>query len=73
MAAIRLKGVDRPPSSFAMAHGVLAAAALTLLIYSWFTVGIPQLAQIATGVLVLAAPGGTYLNLRFHSECGRSP
>jgi hypothetical protein len=68
MAAIRLKGADRPPSSFAMAHGVAAAAALTLLVYSWFTVGIPPMAQAATGVLMLAALGGTYVNLRYHSQ-----
>jgi hypothetical protein len=68
MALIRLRGADRPPSSFAMAHGLLAAAALTLLLYSWFTVGIPQLAQAATVVLGLAALGGTYVNLRFHSQ-----
>jgi hypothetical protein len=68
MALIRFRGADRPPSSFAMAHGVLAAAALTLLVYSWATVGIPQLAQAATVVLVLAGLGGTYVNLRFHSQ-----
>src|SRR5690349_21866703 len=68
MALIRWRGADRPPSSFAMAHGVLAAAALTLLLYAWFTVGIPQLAKAATIVLLLAGLGGTYVNLRFHSQ-----
>jgi len=68
MALIRWRGADRPPSSFAMAHGVLAAAALTLLLYSWFTVGIPPLAKAATAILLLAGLGGTYVNLRFHSQ-----
>lgn len=68
MALIRFRGADRPPSSFAMAHGLLAGAALTLLVYSWATVGIPPLAQAATVVLALAGLGGTYVNLRFHSQ-----
>ena len=68
MAGVRLKGAERPPSSLAMAHGLMAGAALTLLIYSWLTVGLPQFAQWATGVLVLAALGGAYINLRYHSK-----
>lgn len=68
MAALRFKGAARPPSSFAMGHGLLAGAALTLLVYSWCTVGIPPLAQLATGILILAALGGAYLNLRFHAK-----
>jgi len=73
MAAIRLKGADRPPSFFAMGHGLLAAAALTLLVYSWCTVGIPPLAQLATGVLVLAALGGAYVNLNYHAQMRALP
>ena len=73
MAAIRLKGTERPPSSFAMAHGVAAASGLTLLVYSWFTAGIPQLAQVATIVLVIAALGGTYINLQFHAKMKALP
>lgn len=68
MAGIRLKGSDRPPSSIAMLHGVLAAAGLTLLIYAAFTVGIAPLAQLAAFVLLIAALGGTWINLRFHSQ-----
>ena len=68
MAAIRLRGADRPPSSIAMLHGLLAGAGLTLLLYAWFTVGIPALAQGAVVVLALAALGGVYVNLRFHSQ-----
>ncbi len=68
MAGIRFSGAPRPPSWIAMLHGVLAAAGLTLLIYSALTVGIPRMAQLATGLLVLAALGGTVINLQFHSK-----
>jgi hypothetical protein len=68
MAAIRLRGADRPPSSFAMLHGLLAGAGLTLLVYAWCTVGIPVLAQYSVIVLALAAAGGAYMNLRYHSQ-----
>ena len=68
MAGIRLKGADRPPSWLAMLHGVLAAAALTLLAYAAYTVGIPPLAKYALVVLVLAALGGAAINLMYHSK-----
>ena len=68
MAGIRLTGVPRPPSWLAMLHGVLAAAALTLLIYAAMTVGIPKLAQYALGLLVIAAAGGAAINLLYHSK-----
>ena len=68
MAGIRLKGEARPPSWLAMAHGVLAAAALTLLIYAALTVGIPTLSLYATGLLVIAAAGGAAINLLYHSK-----
>ena len=68
MAGIRLKGAERPPSWLAMGHGVLAAAALTLLTYAALTVGIPQLAQFGLGLLILAAIGGAGINLLYHSK-----
>ena len=68
MAVIRFRGADRPPSWIAMLHGLLAAAALTLLIYAALTVGIPALAQLATGILVVVAIVGVWLNLQYHSE-----
>jgi len=68
MAGIRLKSADRPPSWLAMLHGVLAAAALTLLAYAAYTVGIPPLAKYAFVVLVLAALGGAAINLMYHSK-----
>lgn len=66
MAAMRLGGRDRPPQLFAVGHGLLAAGALGLLLYAWATTGLPAMAQIATLVLMLAAAGGLYVNLRFH-------
>ena len=68
MALIRFGGADRPPSSLAMLHGVLAAAALTLLIYAAVASGIPQLAVIATGILIVVALVGTAINLMYHSR-----
>ena len=68
MAGIRLKGVERPPSWLAMAHGVLAAAALTLLTYAALTVGIPKLALYGLGLLILAAIGGAAINLLYHAK-----
>ena len=63
MAGIRFSGKDRPPSSIAMLHGVLAAAALTLLIYAAVAAGIPPLAQLSIAVLIVAALIGTWINL----------
>lgn len=68
MTVIRLRGAPRPPSSIAMAHGLLAGAALTLLLYFWARQGLPTLAKAGTGVLLVAAAGGTWLNLQFHSK-----
>ena len=68
MAIIRFKGADRPPSSIAMLHGLLAGAALTLLLYAGATVGIPKLAMAATVLLVVVAAVGVSLNLMYHSK-----
>ena len=73
MAVIRLRGAPRPPSSLAMLHGLLAAAGLTLLLYFAATRGIPSLAQAAAGVLLVAALGGAWLNLQFHSKLQALP
>lgn len=67
MAVTRFGKDTNPSSALAMAHGLLAGAALTLLIYAYFTVGLPALACGSVLLLVLAAIGGTYLNLRFHA------
>jgi tetrahydromethanopterin S-methyltransferase subunit C len=51
-----------------MGHGLLAASGLTLLLYAGLTAGVPQMAWIGIGLLVLAALGGLYLNLNFHDK-----
>jgi hypothetical protein len=66
MAGIRLGGDKQPPVWLAMLHGLLAAAALTLLIYAAATVGLSGMALGGLVLLVLAALGGGYLNLNFH-------
>lgn len=68
MAVMRFAGADRPPSWLAMLHGLLAGAGLTLLLYAGFAGGMARLAWIGTGLLVLAALGGVYLNLFFHDK-----
>jgi hypothetical protein len=68
MAVLRFAGAERPPSWLAMGHGLLAGSGLTLLLYTGFAAGLPRLAWIGTGVLVLAALGGVYLNLAFHDR-----
>ena len=68
MAAIRFSGAPRPPTWLAMLHGFLSAAALTLLIYAFFTVGLPGMAQLALVLLLVAAAGGAFMNLNFHSK-----
>lgn len=66
MAGIRLSGTPHPPAWLAMLHGLLAAAGLSLLIYTAATVGIPSLAMIALGLFVVAVMGGAIMNLLFH-------
>jgi hypothetical protein len=66
MAGIRFGGKPQPPTWLAMLHGFLSAAALTLLIYGYLTVGLPALAAWGLLLLLLAAAGGTFLNLNYH-------
>lgn len=66
MAVIRFTGKPYPPTWLAMLHGFLAGAAVTLLLYALFTVGLPALAILATMLFVLAALGGLFMNLRYH-------
>lgn len=56
----------QPPTWLAMLHGFLAAAAVTLLAYAAFTVGVPTLAWIGLLLFALAAAGGVVLNLGYH-------
>jgi hypothetical protein len=66
MAAIRFSGKPTPPAWLAMLHGFLSAAALTLLIYAFFTVGLSRTAQLALLLFLAAAAGGVFMNLNFH-------
>ena len=66
MAGIRFAGKDQPPIALAMAHGFLAAAAATLLLYGAVFVGLPGLADAGIVALLLAAVGGVVLNLGYH-------
>lgn len=66
MAVIRFRGKPLPPTWLAMLHGFLSAAALTLLIYAYFTVGLPGMAQLAFLLFLAAAAGGAFMNLNFH-------
>jgi hypothetical protein len=66
MAGIRFAGKPHPPILLAMLHGFLSAAALTLLLYAYFTVGLPALASWALLLFLIAAAGGAFLNLNYH-------
>lgn len=66
MAGIRFARNANPPPAIAMLHGLLAGAALTLLLYAYCTMGLPTLASWALLLLLAAAAGGAYLNLGFH-------
>jgi hypothetical protein len=66
MAVIRFGGKPQPPAWLAMLHGFLSAAAVTLLLYAWCTVGLPALASWALLLFLIAAAGGAFLNLNYH-------
>jgi hypothetical protein len=66
MAGIRFAGKPQPPTWLAMLHGLLAGAAVTLLLFAYFTVGLPALACWALLLFLAAAAGGAYLNLNYH-------
>jgi hypothetical protein len=66
MAGMRFAGKPQPPPWLAMLHGFLAAAAVTLLLYAYLTVGLPALAGWALGLFLVAAAGGAFLNLNYH-------
>ena len=57
-----------PPSWLAMLHGLLAGSVLTLLLYAYFTVGMPAFASWALLLLLVAAAGGAFLNLNYHAK-----
>lgn len=68
MAVMRFGRDANPPNWLAMLHGLLAASALTLLLYAYFTVGLPTLACWALLLFLGAAAGGGFLNLGYHGK-----
>lgn len=66
MAFIRFRGHPQPPTWLAMLHGFLAGAGVTLLLYAFFTVGLPALAGWALLLFLIASAGGAFLNLNYH-------
>ncbi len=66
MAARRLAQRANPPNWLAMAHGLLAGAGLTLLIYAAVAEGIPGGALVGLVLLIVAAGGGVVMNLAYH-------
>jgi len=65
MAGIRMTTKANPPAALAMLHGLLAAAALTLVAFATFTSSVPRTAQMALVLLLGAAAGGAFLNLGY--------
>lgn len=73
MAGIRFAGKPQPPAWLAMLHGFLAAAAVTLLLYAYLTVGLLALASWALFLFLIAAAGGAFLNLNYHWKMQHLP
>lgn len=68
MAVMRFRGTPRPPLWFAMGHGLIASAGLTLVLYATLMGEVPQLVQLAALLFVVAAIGGAALNLLYHAK-----
>lgn len=62
MAIGRLARKTNPPHWLAMAHGLLAASGLTLLVYAAATQGVPDATIGGLVVLLSAAAGGVVMN-----------
>ena len=66
MAGIRFGAGRNPPVLIPYLHGLLAGAGLTLLLYAACTATVPRNVTIAIVLLLIAAAGGTILNLVYH-------
>jgi hypothetical protein len=66
MAGIRLGGGRNPPVVIPYAHGLLAGAGLTLLIYAAWVGGLGGMVMLSIVLLLVAAAGGSVLNLVYH-------
>ncbi len=67
MAGLRAR-MGRPPAWLAMAHGLLAASGLTLVLYTAFAIGLPTLMVVGIVLLLVGAGVGLYLNLAFQAK-----
>lgn len=63
MAGIRLFRKHNPPAWLSMLHGLLAAAALTLVAYAALVTGVPSPAGWALLLFVVVAAAGAAMNL----------
>jgi len=61
MAAMRLRGAERPPTGLALVHGAFAAAGLIALIVFVMGSANPGAARTALLIFIIAAVGGFYL------------
>jgi hypothetical protein len=66
MAGIRFGGGRNPPVVIPYAHGLLAGAGLTLLIYAAWVGGLGGMVMLSIVLLLVAAAGGSVLNLVYH-------
>jgi len=66
MAGIRFGSGRNPPVLIPYLHGLLAGAGLTLLLYAAWLGGLPGSVTIAIVLLLVAAAGGSILNLAYH-------
>lgn len=66
LAVIRLRGAALPPTWMAIAHGVVAAAGLSMLVFACFEPATPWLAKLSASVIFLAAIGGVVMFSGFH-------
>jgi hypothetical protein len=66
MAGIRLFGERNPPIWLAYAHGLLAAAGLSLLVYAALATRLTASVVGAVWLMLVAAVLGTVLNLAYH-------
>ena len=66
MAAMVLRGRDRPPTGIAIVHGLLAATGVALLASAVFSTDTGGLARYALYVFFAAIAGGALMFLGFH-------
>jgi len=68
LVIIRLRGTPVPPTALAVAHGLVAATGVGLLIYAAVSNGVPTLAKVALGAFIVAAFGGIFIVATYHRK-----